>query len=126
MRTIAAVAFLFVAGGAWAQQFPGDNYPTKPVSAGALCGVNLSCTAPTSGQLLRYNTSTRKWEPTTVAAASLAVPVPVNQGGTGSTTNFRKPGRVMQLGPPWSTTVVVPECTPTRSASSPKRPVTYW
>jgi len=31
----------------------------------------------------------------------------------------------MQLGPPWSTTVVVPECTPTRSASRPNRPVTY-
>ena len=32
----------------------------------------------------------------------------------------------MHDGPPWSTTQVTPERTPHRSASSPKRPVTYW
>ena len=41
-----------------------------------------------------------------------------------STTKWRKPGMVMQLGPPWSTTVVTPDRTPTMSAFRPKRPVT--
>ena len=44
----------------------------------------------------------------------------------GSTMNLRKPGSVMQLGPPWSMSVVTPERTPTRSGLRPKVPVTYW
>ncbi len=44
----------------------------------------------------------------------------------GFTTYSSNAGSVMQLGPPWSITVVTPDCTPTRSASMPKRPVTYW
>jgi DsbC/DsbD-like thiol-disulfide interchange protein len=44
----------------------------------------------------------------------------------GSATYWRKPGKVMQLGPPWSTSVVTPERTPHRSAFMPKRPVTPW
>ena len=36
----------------------------------------------------------------------------------------RNPGIVMQLGPPWSTTVVTPDCTPTMSALRPNLPVT--
>ena len=39
---------------------------------------------------------------------------------------WRKPGKVMQDGPPWSITVVTPERTPTISGFKPKRPVTYW
>src|SRR5438477_19229 len=33
----------------------------------------------------------------------------------GSTMNLRKPSKVGALGPPWSTTVVTPEATPTMS-----------
>jgi branched-chain amino acid transport system permease protein len=47
-------------------------------------------------------------------------------GGLGSTMNLRKPGKVMTDAPPWSTMVVVPDCTPTMSAFRPKRPLTYW
>ena len=43
-----------------------------------------------------------------------------------SAMKWRKPGSVMHDGPPWSITVVTPDCTPTRSGGIPKRPVTYW
>ena len=36
----------------------------------------------------------------------------------------RNAGKVNTEGPPWSTTVVTPERTPTMSASSPNRPLT--
>ena len=42
------------------------------------------------------------------------------------TTYSRKAGSVMHDGPPWSISVVTPECTPARSASRPNRPVTCW
>ena len=42
----------------------------------------------------------------------------------GLATYSRKPGKVSTEGPPWSTTVVTPEWTPTVSASRPKRPLT--
>ncbi len=39
---------------------------------------------------------------------------------------FASLGKVMQLAPPWSISVVTPECTPHRSGFMPKRPVTPW
>ena len=42
----------------------------------------------------------------------------------GSAMKARKPGMVMQPGPPWSTTVVTPESTPTMCAFRPNLPVT--
>ena len=42
----------------------------------------------------------------------------------GSATKCRKPRMVMQLGPPWSISVVDADRTPTMSAFSPNFPVT--
>lgn len=82
-----------------------DTTPATLADAAYLRGRRISTTAPTSNQVLRWNSSTEEWEPATVSVSSMptaaaADEIPLSTGaGTTYTARTIAAVRALMLGP---------------------------
>ena len=82
-----------------------DTTPATLADAAYLRGRRISTTAPTSNQVLRWNSSTEEWEPATISSGSMptaaaADEIPLSTGaGTTYTARTIAAVRALMLGP---------------------------